>query len=75
MDDEGEPSGGFFAMCFGKQGFDSANVAFRVMRRRNASGTKGVCEPYRCPHCNRWHLGSSTKAHRKARRKRLTEKR
>jgi hypothetical protein len=41
--------------CDGKQRFDSATLAVKVAGRNRREA--GSLSPYRCNHCNGWHLG------------------
>lgn len=43
------------AACKGKPAFATSQLAIESMPKRNQGGR---ITPYRCKHCNRWHLGS-----------------
>jgi hypothetical protein len=43
--------------CVGKQVFDTKALAEKVARRSRASRTAAL-SPYKCQHCNQWHIGS-----------------
>lgn len=47
------------SQCAGKKGFDSFSKAKECIRRqgRTVRNGSGYMQPYRCPHCNMWHLG------------------
>jgi hypothetical protein len=48
------------AMCEGKERFDNPQLARKVAKRR--ADRKGkVGEPYRCPGCNGFHIGTPLK--------------
>jgi hypothetical protein len=39
--------------CDGKISFESFDIAKRVTTRKNGKGRN----PYKCRHCNQWHVG------------------
>lgn len=45
--------------CQGKQGFLSRDDAQRAM---HSESTRRSCEPYRCRHCGKWHVGGRSRA-------------
>lgn len=50
------------AGCTGKHRDDTRSVASRVAGRPNKRKTdRQRTEPYRCPHCRGWHIGSTTR--------------
>lgn len=53
--------------CEGKRDYPDFDTAQRMARNtnRNRDAHTG---PYRCPHCHRWHVGTSTTAERPRRR-------
>ncbi len=63
------PEGERAALCDGKEPFDTpalaAKVAKRMKRRDNDGYDKSVPEPYRCPQCGKWHIGSNKRRQRK----------
>ena len=45
--------------CDGKKIFDSFQMASRVAKRRRRAGAEMRDQhPYRCPVCQKWHIGS-----------------
>lgn len=48
-----DPEGDRSARCAGKERFDTGALAQRVAKRRKYRGAS----PYRCPHCNGFHIG------------------
>lgn len=46
------------AACAGKERFDTPQLANKVAKRRSQRRKRE--EPYRCPMCNGFHLGSPT---------------
>ncbi len=51
------------AQCEGKIPFDSWGLAEKVAKRRHHNGKKG--RPYRCPHCHKFHIGSTVRKSRR----------
>lgn len=50
------------AACYGKHAFATRRVAMDVVnRRRNKKEDRQRAEPYRCPYCRSWHIGTSIK--------------
>lgn len=43
--------------CEGKDGFETYEIAVKVVKRRRWGG-KSKIQPYRCPFCRQWHIGS-----------------
>lgn len=46
----------YAGQCAGKVKFESAVLAHRAARRARLTKVRTA---YRCPHCGRWHIGSS----------------
>ena len=58
----GKPGEWRASACSGKQAFDSALLANKVIRRRGRSKPRGQSKrqpecAYRCKFCGAWHLG------------------
>lgn len=53
------------ASCEGKEAFATPALAWAVQERRTRRPKRGRQyrdnEPYRCPHCGKWHIGRAAK--------------
>lgn len=45
--------------CLGKHPYPKKSIAQQVGNRTNKRNNTRL-NPYKCPHCNHWHLGNNT---------------
>lgn len=63
------------ASCQGKEAFSSPSLAEKVARRMNKKGKgEAPMTPYRCPHCNHWHISGNATRKYETFHKRLASK-
>lgn len=48
--------------CAGKEPYDSANLARKVLRRRKRRHDGVSLNAYRCTHCGKWHIGNAIRS-------------
>lgn len=58
-----DPSSERWAICYGKQTFNTAAAARRCINQRKRRLTGHVAH-YRCTHCGKWHIGHTNKRHK-----------
>ena len=54
------------AACHGKQRFGTHKMAAQVAKRPRRQYDSGLLQPYRCPLCQGWHIGTAGKPPEKA---------